>query len=151
MMRLEKFTLKDAKDICNWKYEEEYSIYNEPTWKEMLATGKKITLEEVRNKEYVKVVDENNNYIGYGRIRTVIDDYLVGFGMKPEYTGKGLGKEFVETVIKDLHGRLVLEVRESNKRAINCYKSVGFRICDRKYLEDDIKSEYVLIMVLDKK
>ena len=148
-MRLVKFTLEDAKDICNWKYDGYYSIYNEPSWDEMINSKRKICLEEVRDKEYVKVIDENNNYIGYGRIRKVFDSYLVGFAMKPEYTGKGLGFEFVNTIINDLHGRLLLEVRESNKRAINCYKKVGFNTIDKKYVENDI-NEYVLIMVLDK-
>ena len=147
VMKLGKFTLKDAKDICNWKYDGFYSIYNEPSWEEMVNTGRKLCFKKVRDSEYVKVLDDNNNYIGYGRIREVLGSYLIGVAMKPEYTGKWLGFEFVSTIIKNLHGRLVIEVREENKRAINCYKKVGFKVIDRKYYEDN----YYLIMVLNKK
>ncbi len=145
-MRLDKFTLEDAKDICNWKYDGFYSIYNEPSWEEMVNTGRKLCLKEVRDNEYVKVLDDNNNYIGYGRIREILGCYLIGVAMKPEYTGKGLGSEFVNTIIKDLHGRLVIEVREENKRAIKCYEKVGFKVINRKFFEDD----YYLTMILDK-
>ena len=145
-MRLEKFTLEDAKDMCTWKYDGYYSVYNEPSWEKMIKSGRQVCNEEIRDREYVKVLDDNNNYIGYGRIRDILGTYLVGFAMKPEYTGKGLGKEFVNTVIKDLHGKLILEVRIDNKRAIKCYKKVGFKVTDRKYFEDN----YYLIMVLNK-
>ena len=149
-MKTKELSLKDAKELVTWQYEEEYSIYNEPSWEEMVKQKRHITIPSIRKEQYVKVIDDNNNFIGYGRIREIFDNYLVGFGMNPIYCGKGLGKEFINTIIKDLKGTIILEVRESNKRAIKCYKSVGFKTIDKKYLEDSIKSEYVCIMELKK-
>lgn len=31
-LKLVEFTKSYAKEICEWKYEEEYSIYNYPEW-----------------------------------------------------------------------------------------------------------------------
>ncbi len=58
------------------------------------------------------------------------------------YRSKGIGKKAIERVIvNDLQyfgtKKILLNVREENSRAINCYKKVGFKET-RKFKKDDI-------------
>jgi RimJ/RimL family protein N-acetyltransferase len=52
-----------------------------------------------------------------------------------DYLGKEIGKQAIKSIIKEAENkfkidRLYLNVRQNNQRAINCYKSIGFKIID---------------------
>lgn len=58
------------------------------------------------------------------------------------YRNKGIGKAAIEQIIKtDLQhmhtNKILLRVREENKRAIRCYKSVGFKE-NRRFRKNDL-------------
>ena len=58
------------------------------------------------------------------------------------YRNKGIGKSAIEQIIKtDLQymntNKILLRVREENKRAIRCYKSVGFKE-NRRFRKNDL-------------
>ena len=58
------------------------------------------------------------------------------------YRNKGIGKSAIEQIIKtDLQhmhtNKILLRVREENERAINCYKSVGFKE-NRRYKKGNL-------------
>ncbi len=72
------------------------------------------------------------------------DDFAVlGIFIADEiYRNKGVGKAAIEQIIKTdfryMHtNKILLRVREENKRAIRCYKSVGF-IENRRYKKDTL-------------
>lgn len=59
-------------------------------------------------------------------------DVELGLGLKPEYTGKGFGKSFVNIVVDFLISNYhLLKINLSgvsfNRKAIRCYKKWGFR------------------------
>ncbi len=59
-------------------------------------------------------------------------DVELGLGLKPEYTGKGFGKSFVNIVVDFLISNYhLLKINLSgvsfNRRAIRCYEKWGFR------------------------
>lgn len=60
-----------------------------------------------------------NNKVGY-----------LGMGLLKEYREKGIGKKLIQEVLRISkafgHTSVELEVRNTNTRAINLYKSVGF-------------------------
>lgn len=60
------------------------------------------------------------------------DEELLTITVAPEYVGQGYGRQLLETLLNDAHARgaqrLLLEVRQSNHRAIRLYESVGFTI-----------------------
>lgn len=131
-----------AKQICSWKYEGEYEIYNTVSFEEMKS--KKISLlnpERINN--YICFIDEENKeVVAYINImKKENENIFLGIGLKPNLCGKGMGKEFLQVGIKKALERypkhkIVLQVRSWNKRAINCYLNAGFRITKKEEMLD---------------
>lgn len=87
-------TEDDAKEICLWKYEGEYAVYNMPKWEECLAKNYGIADEERRQKNY-RAVCIGNELFGFINIMKRADRVELGLGMKPEFCGRHLGPDFV--------------------------------------------------------
>ncbi|WIV11044.1 GNAT family N-acetyltransferase [Proteiniborus sp. MB09-C3] len=127
-----------AKEICNWRYEGEYSIYDLPEWDTVVKSGFGLSIEEKRRLEFIAIL-LNNELVSYGRISLNADKAYIGVGLKPSFCGKGYGKSIMRLLIEECKKRfpndtMALEVRSFNKRAVNCYRNVGFRIKD-KYMK----------------
>ena len=134
-LRLEDFTEIRAKEICGWKYNDEYSIYNYPEWDKILNEKWCITVEDKRKNEFNAVVDNCSNLCGYIRLVDNNGGVQIGIGLKPSLFGYGLGNTIMEIVKqqckkKYASKRMILEVRSFNDRAIKCYKKAGFNIVD---------------------
>lgn len=113
----------------NWKYEDKYSFYD--------MTEDKEDLEEFLNpnkwENTYAVLNYNNKLVGFYSYYFKKDIMWIGFGLKPELTGKSLGEKFVQKginyglkVYKYDRDYIMLAVAEFNKRAINLYKKIGF-------------------------
>src|SRR5665648_843877 len=90
-LKLEILTEDHAKQICCWKYEGIYSIYNYPDWDTLTQQRWWITIEEKRKNEFTAVIGKSNNLCGYIRFVENKDFVLVGLGLKPSSCGQGLG------------------------------------------------------------
>lgn len=138
--------------INNWKYEGEYSVYDYCNEEESLLEeeswgfGKFAALDENNNLigeltiEFFEEVDESSEDDGYVDIKTVKDnpnkiyEMWIGFGLRPDLTGQGLGSEYVSECVDfavnhhNYKGDYVrLGVAEFNKRAIKSYKKADFK------------------------
>ncbi|MBW4829632.1 MAG: GNAT family N-acetyltransferase [Clostridiaceae bacterium] len=141
---MEDYVLKSlsedyAKEICSWKYEGEYSIYNFSDWDVVVKNKWGLLIKEKRELEFIAIL-LNSELVAYGRISEKEDKAVIGIGLKPSFCGKGYGKDIVKLLVQECIRRfpkypITLEVRSFNKRAINCYKSIGFEIKD-KYMEN---------------
>lgn len=134
-LEIDKLTETQAKQICCWKYEGIYSIYNYPSWDTVVKQKWGISINAKREREFASVVDNFKNLCGYIRFIEDEDHITIGLGLKPDLCGRGLGDKFMKLIIsksrqKFGEKKIILEVREFNKRAINCYKRVGFKIVD---------------------
>lgn len=130
-MILKNMTEKDALAICDWEYPGEYDIYNIGGFKKASDNNWGISKEEIREKQFRSVLNNNGKLIGYFRFKTLPGKVILGLGLAPEICGKGIGKSFMKFILEsyELKDQLIeLEVREFNKRAINCYLSAGFKI-----------------------
>ncbi len=87
------------------------------------------------SRSYIMEID--NQIIGYAIVWTVYDEAnIMTFAIKKEFWGKGLGKYLLSKVIQDIKpavSRILLDVRVSNIRAINLYKSAGFKVLNVRY------------------
>jgi len=130
-----------AADIVTWKYGGELSIYdydNEREW---------IWNRDAWGKELFAALDENGDLIGElstqwldpGEValeEEMADKVLwIGFGMKPEMTGRGYGPGFVHAcadyAVKRFDYRckyVGLGVYAFNKRAVRAYEKAGFAV-----------------------
>ena len=92
---------------------------------------------------------DNQELLGYFRFKIESEKVVLGLGMKPDKCGYGNGKNFMKFILntEELKNKLIeLEVRSFNKKAIKCYKSVGFQIIDKKEKETLIGKDLFIIM-----
>ena len=114
-----------AKEICSWKYDEEYSIYNLSDWNVVVENGWDLAIKERRESDFIAILLENQ-LIAYGRLTKVKEKAFIGIGLKPSLCGKGFGKNVMKLLIRECNNKfpeclVALEVRSFNKRAIRCY------------------------------
>lgn len=134
-----KFTEELAKEITTLRYEEEYEIYNLPSWDEII--NKQISLcKKEKRENFIGYLNEENNLIGFVNLVDEGDSVFLGIGIKPEYCGVGIGKQIIKMALDECSKRyenkaIILEVRSWNKRAIKCYESQGFKIVKIKKQE----------------
>lgn len=122
----------------NWKYDGIYAFYNmtsdEDDLKEFLDPAN-------WDGKYFAVLGSNKDLVGFFQFDFRHDVVEIGLGLKPELTGKGLGKGFVsaglEYIQKSNPGvrRVVLNVACFNERAVRLYKSLGFTVTNTKKVE----------------
>jgi ribosomal-protein-alanine N-acetyltransferase len=136
-----------ANEIIDWHYDGIYSFYD--------MTADKEDLEEFKNPDnwdsYFAVLNEEGELVGnycYWFDNEILN---IGFGIKPELTGKGLGQEFVLEGIKFLIDKLdykekyiELQVAEFNKRAIKVYERIGFEFVE-EFMQKTNGGEYKFI------
>lgn len=131
-LKLIEFSEQYAKESCDWEYDGEYCIYNNPTWDEVSNGKWAITIEEKRKKEFFAIVNDYNSLCGFIRLQNKNEFVLIGIGLKPSLCGQGLGNilmELLKQQCRELYPgiKIVLEVRSFNERAIKCYKKAGFK------------------------
>ncbi|MBU9713639.1 GNAT family N-acetyltransferase [Evansella tamaricis] len=135
-LTFQKMSYESAREISCWTYPSPYDIYS--------MDGSEELVQELVEGNYYVAYDSNQQLIGYfcyGHDARVPGGYKiglyedqsfvdVGLGLKPNLTGAGLGKSFLEKVLSYLHTldytsfRLV--VLTTNKRAIIVYLKAGF-------------------------
>lgn len=134
-----------AEEIAyKWKYSGSYSFYD-------------ITADEDDLEEFLDPDEWDNSFVVLNEFEQLIGFYSyyfkedimwIGFGLKPELTGKGYGAEFVRVGIdfglkkydyeKDY---LMLAVAKFNQRAVKVYQKLGFEISE-EYLQKTNGGEY---------
>jgi len=135
--RFQPMTEEFAAIICKWRFPGEYAFYNMEDTDEDIA--------ELLNGEYYAALDFNGDLIGFicsgnsarlpiGHQIGIYNDTSnidIGLGMKPDFTGKGKGQQFLTQAIPFLKERhpahsFQLVVATFNERAIKVYERVGF-------------------------
>ncbi|MDP4146028.1 MAG: GNAT family protein [Bacillota bacterium] len=143
MYRLEKFQEEEIEQFISWIPDARFllmscgPIYKMASLKEQLLKDIEIAGKEYSDKKIFKVVDgEDNKVIGHIQLiridyelkTAVIGRVVIG---NPELRGKGIGSEVLNKLLKISFEEMGLEtirlnVYDFNKRAMACYKKVGF-------------------------
>lgn len=96
-------------------------------------TGKALILPEDDEKRcrIMYMVELGSTVIGKIKVGLEADEgFISGFGILPQYRGKGLGKQALKAALNILREngihKAALEVAVQNKNALNLYKSCGF-------------------------
>ena len=121
----------DAENIATWKFEGIYSFYDNDR-----TEGKKEWASNIdKDENAFGIYNEKNELIGNCCFDRDDEDDQVFFGiqMRPDLTGKGLGKEVLENVLEFGRKKYNLEkinllVAKFNERAIKVYERLGFRV-----------------------
>lgn len=147
-------TEPDAHNVCTWRYEDEYAVYNIPGWDSVVVQGWGIADNAIRRREFYSLRDEQDAaLVGFFRLHEQEDFLLLNLGLAPEYCGRGIGKAAMALIIGEAHRkapgkRLELEVRAFNKRAIACYERCGFVVTATYFKETPVGGDTFIRMAL---
>lgn len=100
-----------------------------------------IFFDEVQDYYFEKgavFLKKDNRYIGYGQF--ILENnipVIVNFGIIEECRGKGYSKYLLIYLLKMIYfngfNKIIIKVRDSNYRALNLYKGVGFEVKKEQY------------------
>ena len=121
----------DKQEICGWRYEGEYAIYDLPSYEEMEQMQMGFMNPQKEQNFYVFL--DGNAIAGFVNIAEEETEVFIGVGAAPHLCGKGYGCQMLldaYEISKSLYPEkpLYLEVRSWNERAIRCYQKAEFRI-----------------------
>ena len=125
-IRFRSMKMKDIPSV----YKIECDLFPDP-W------SKKSFEMEVKDKNvsFPFIVEAYNEIIGYIICWFYLNEFHIGnIAVMRQYQGRGIGKLMLNKVFESFgdYQRAYLEVRESNKIAINLYKSFGFEMVYRR-------------------
>lgn len=126
----------DKRQICEWKYDGEYKIYNLPSYEEMKA--QQIGFMNPKSEQnYIAFADEET-LVGFANILEEATEVFIGIGANPELCNHHYGREILALAYHISKSRypdkpLYLEVRTWNTRAVKCYQRAGFQVDGEPY------------------
>lgn len=131
-MEFRKPTKKDGEIIATWKYDGEYSFYNN----DKTEAKQQWTLNISEEENAFVIYDDNNELIGNCSFDYEDEQYTLGVQMRPDLTGKGMGTEIVKSILdfgkeKYKFNNIELLVATFNTRAIRVYEKLGFKKIDQ--------------------
>ena len=128
-LTIAQMTQEDAETVADWRYEPPHDFYDARADEEELE---RLLDDERRSGRTFSVHDEGGDLIGFFTFARADDDAVViGLGLRPDLTGRGLGPAFVEEGLAYARARFDparfrLSVAEFNRRAIKVYERAGF-------------------------
>lgn len=129
-------TEADKREICSWKYEGEYSLYNLPSYEEMYR-AKSGFMDSQKERNYQAFL-LNDKVIGFVNIYEKNEGVFIGIGVRPDACGNGYGSQILTETCRIAKQQypmkaIWLEVRSWNLRALKCYQKSGFEIVGEEY------------------
>jgi len=117
----------EAQEIAAWHYEPPYSFYDASADADDLALLLGV---ETREGRYFSAFADDE-LVGFFEFQSDGGDVVIGLGLRPDLTGRGLGLEFVEAAMafaRERFGPIAfrLSVATFNRRAIRVYERAGF-------------------------
>lgn len=98
------------------------------------------------------VAEERGEIIGYAGAWVILDEsHITNIAVREDCRGRGIGRKLTETLLRTLSSLgaayATLEVRESNLRAQQLYKSLGFVSVGRRkrYYEDNNEDAFLMV------
>lgn len=134
-MTIHPLEIEHAENICKWSYEAPFDIYNWPSWEKMKRDGTEFGDSVLRAAQYVAVLGNQLELIGYAQFFPIAGVTRLGLGLRPDLCSQGLGPAFAHCIALEARRRepeheIDLEVLVWNKRAIRAYEQAGFCITD---------------------
>ena len=109
--------------------------------------------EELENPyaHYVVCTDGAGNVLGYIGSRIVLDSAdITNVAVRPQYRRRGVARQLVGRMLAQMAEKgvtgVLLEVRESNLPAQNCYAQAGFTVVGRRKNYYELPKEDALLM-----
>lgn len=133
----------------DWKYEEPYSFYDMTSDPD---DYNELVDEQLRNGSEYFEATVNGELIGFFSLSVTADEIEIGLGLRPDCCGKGIGREFVNSIIGYIndnysYGTLSMSVATFNLRAIKAYEACGF-VKQTTYMQRTNGGEYEFVKMI---
>jgi [ribosomal protein S18]-alanine N-acetyltransferase len=136
----------DAEAVAGWRYPEPFSFYDWSSDEEDLA---ELLHADRRGDAYFAVEDEQGELVGYFSFKPDGRTLVVGLGLRPDLTGRGLGGAFLAAGLDYAREQFPsdafsLAVATFNERAIKVYERAGFERA-RVYMHETNGGEWEFV------
>jgi len=138
-----------ATAIVTWHYDGVYSFYDLEQDREDLE---EFLHSQNRGDKYFAVLNEEGDLVGFFSFSREDKAIVIGLGLRPDHTGKGLGLEFVQAGLEFARERFApsifcLIVAMFNQRAIRVYEKAGFRH-DKVFIHETNGGKYEYLRMI---
>jgi ribosomal-protein-alanine N-acetyltransferase len=91
---------------------------------------------------------EKNRIVGFLVARTLASDEreILNLAVVPDSRRKGVARALIASTLRSFRGDVFLEVRESNAVAQEFYKSLGFKVLNKRRGYYDLPPESAIVM-----
>ena len=136
----------DAEAVAGWRYPEPFSFYDWTADEDDLA---ELLDADRRGEAYFAVEDDDGELVGYFSFKPEGRTLVVGLGLQPDLTGRGLGSGFLAAGLDFGRERFApewfsLAVATFNERAIKVYERAGFERA-RVYMHETNGAEWEFV------
>ena len=137
---------EDAEAVAGWRYPEPFSFYDWTADQDDLA---ELLDADLRGEAYFAVEDDEGQLVGYFSFKPEGRTLVVGLGLRPDLTGRGLGGGFFAAGLdygreRFAPERFSLAVATFNERAIRVYERAGFERA-RVYMHETNGGEWEFV------
>lgn len=137
---------EDAEAVAGWRYPEPFSFYDWTADQDDLA---ELLDADLRGEAYFAVEDDEGQLVGYFSFKPEGRTLVVGLGLRPDLTGRGLGGGFFAAGLdygreRFAPERFSLAVATFNERAIKVYERAGFERA-RVYMHETNGGEWEFV------
>jgi [ribosomal protein S18]-alanine N-acetyltransferase len=137
---------EEAEMIALWHYPEPFSFYDWTADEDDLA---ELLDGDLRGEAYFAVEDDEGQLVGYFSFKPEGRTLVVGLGLRPDLTGRGLGGGFFAAGLdygreRFAPERFSLAVATFNERAIKVYERAGFERA-RVYMHETNGGEWEFV------
>ncbi|MGX1264472.1 prepilin-type processing-associated H-X9-DG protein [Rossellomorea marisflavi] len=149
MYTFQRMNQKEAEEIAySWKYDGVYSFYDMTADEEDLREF----IDDKTRGEHVFSSYVKGELAGFITLDVLGETIDIGLGLKPDWTGKGKGRGFLQSAISFIKSRyafhaLTLSVASFNQRAISLYSQMGF-VRNGTFLQKTNGGEYEFIRMI---
>ena len=136
----------DAEAVAGWRYPEPFSFYDWTADEDDLA---ELLDADLRGEAFFAVEDDEGQLVGYFSFKPEGRTLVVGLGLRPDLTGRGLGGGFFAAGLdygreRFAPERFSLAVATFNERAIKVYERAGFERA-RVYMHETNGGEWEFV------
>lgn len=126
---IKPMNVEAAKQICSWRYEPPYNVYDYLSYEAALNEQAAITKTE--NADNYLCFWNDVTLVAYTSIIPKGENLYIGIGVAPQFCSQGMGETFLNQTILECKRRcsckeIWVQVRSWNERAIKCYIKCGF-------------------------
>lgn len=126
---IKPMNVEATKQICSWRYEPPYDVYDYLSYEAALDEQAAITKTE--NADNYLCFWNDVTLVAYTSIIPKGENLYIGIGVAPQFCDQGMGEIYLSHTIIECKRRypdkeIWVQVRSWNERAIKCYLKCGF-------------------------